>query len=126
MPEMPANNGVRRRLCTQKGTQVSRIFATAKRGVNPKGDAEGGILELQLEAAVLELMVFGGTEKREWVGESRIVPTYVYSTLFEIIPALSMNISRGFLVKPELNFRKFPYFVPTYAYCSLFGTMPCP
>ncbi len=39
-------NEVRQRLCTQKGTQVSRIFVTAKQGVYPQGDAEGGILEL--------------------------------------------------------------------------------
>ena len=56
------------------------------RGV-PKGDTFRGILELQLEAAVLELMVFWGTEKREWVGVSRIVPTYAYSVPFGIMPA---------------------------------------
>ena len=51
---------------------MSEIFVTAKQGVYPKGDTFRGILELQLEAAVLELMVFWGTEKREWVGVSRI------------------------------------------------------
>ena len=51
---------------------MSERFVTAKQGVYPKGDTFRGILELQLEAAVLELMVFGGTEKREWVGVSRI------------------------------------------------------
>ena len=34
------------RLCTQKGTQVSEIFVTAKPGVYPKGDTFRGILEL--------------------------------------------------------------------------------
>ena len=61
--EVLTENKVSHRLCTQKGTQVSEIFATAKPGVYPKGDAEGGILELQLEAAVLELMVFGELKK---------------------------------------------------------------
>ena len=56
-------NIVRHRLCTRKGTQVSEIFATAKQGVYPKGDTFRGILELQLEAAVLELMVFGKLKK---------------------------------------------------------------
>ena len=73
MQEVHTENIVRHRLCTRKGTQVSEIFATAKQGVYPKGDTFRGILELQLEAAVLELMVFGGTEKREWVGVSRII-----------------------------------------------------
>ena len=57
----------------QRGTWGCKKFVTAKQGVYPKGDTFRGILELQLEAAVLELMVFGGTEKREWVGVSRIV-----------------------------------------------------
>ncbi len=42
---------------------MSEIFATAKQGVYPKGDTFRGILELQLEAAVLELMVFGKLKK---------------------------------------------------------------
>ena len=44
--EVLTETRVRRRLCTQKGTQVSKIFVTAKQGVYPQGDAEGGILEL--------------------------------------------------------------------------------
>ena len=42
---------------------MSEIFATAKQGVYPKGDTFRGILELQLEAVVLELMVFGRQKK---------------------------------------------------------------
>ena len=42
---------------------MSEIFVTAKQGVYPKGDTFRGILELQLEAAVLELMVFGKLKK---------------------------------------------------------------
>ena len=61
--EVFTENRVSHRLCTQKGTQVSEIFATAKQGVYPKGDTFRGILELQLEAAVLELMVFGKLKK---------------------------------------------------------------
>ena len=61
--EVLTENIVRHRLCTRKGTQVSEIFATAKQGVYPKGDTFRGILELQLEAAVLELMVFGKLKK---------------------------------------------------------------
>ena len=34
------------RLCTQKGTHVSKIFATVKLWVYPKGDTFRGILEL--------------------------------------------------------------------------------
>ena len=61
--EVLTENIVCHRLCTQKGTRVSEIFATAKQGVYPKGDTFRGILELQLEAAVLELMVFGKLKK---------------------------------------------------------------
>ena len=39
------------------------IFVTAKQGVYPKGDTFRGILELQLGAVVLELMVFGEQKK---------------------------------------------------------------
>ena len=42
---------------------MSEIFATAKQGVYPKGDTFRGILELQLGAVVLELMVFGEQKK---------------------------------------------------------------
>ena len=61
--EVLTENIVRHRLSTRKGTRVSEIFATAKQGVYPKGDTFRGILELQLEAAVLELMVFGKLKK---------------------------------------------------------------
>ena len=61
--EVLTENIVRQRLCTRKGTHVSEIFATAKQGVYPKGDTFRGILELQIEAAVLELMVFGKLKK---------------------------------------------------------------
>ena len=44
--EVLTENIVSHRLCTRKGTQMSEIFATVKQGVYPKGDAEGGILEL--------------------------------------------------------------------------------
>ena len=44
--EVFTENRVCHRLCTQKGNQVSEIFATAKPGVYLQGDAEGGILEL--------------------------------------------------------------------------------
>ena len=44
--EVLTKNRVCHRLCTQKGTQVSEIFVTAKPGVYPQGDAKGGILEL--------------------------------------------------------------------------------
>ena len=47
----------------QRGTWGSKKFATAKQGVYPSGDTFRGILELQLEAAVLELMVFGKLKK---------------------------------------------------------------
>ena len=42
---------------------MSEIFATAKQGVYPKGDTFRGILELQLGAVVLKLMVFGRLKK---------------------------------------------------------------
>ena len=42
---------------------MSEIFATAKQWVYPKGDTFRGILELQLGAVVLELMVFGEQKK---------------------------------------------------------------
>ena len=61
--EVLTENIVCHRLCTRKGTQVSEIVATAKQGVYPKGDTFRGILELQLEAAVLELMVLGKLKK---------------------------------------------------------------
>ena len=44
--EVLTENRVCHRLCTQKGTQVSEIFVTAKPGVYPKGDTFRGILEL--------------------------------------------------------------------------------
>ena len=61
--EVLTENRVSHRLCTQKGTQVSKIFVTAKPGVYPKGDTFRGILELQLEAGVLALIVFGELKK---------------------------------------------------------------
>ena len=42
---------------------MSEIFVTAKQGVYPKWDTFRGILELQREAAGLELMVFGKLKK---------------------------------------------------------------
>ncbi len=45
MQEVLTENIVRHRLCTQKGTPVPEIFATAKPGVYPK-EAFRGILEL--------------------------------------------------------------------------------
>ena len=61
--EIFTENRVRQRLCTQKGTPVSKILVMAKPGVYPKGDTFRGILELQLGAVVLELMVLGKLKK---------------------------------------------------------------
>ena len=47
----------------QRGTWGSKKFATAKQGVYPKGDTFRGILELQLGAVVLKVMVFGRLKK---------------------------------------------------------------
>ena len=47
----------------QRGTWGSKKFVTAKQGVYPRGDTFRGILELQLGAVVLELMVFGEQKK---------------------------------------------------------------
>ena len=58
---------------TKGHSSVRDIRHGETRGVPQGGRKGGGILELQLEAAVLELLVFGGTEKREWVGVRRIV-----------------------------------------------------
>ena len=44
--EVLTENKVSHRSCTQRGTQVSEIFVTAKPGVYPKGDTFRGILEL--------------------------------------------------------------------------------
>ena len=62
---------------------MSEKFATAKQGVYPKGDTFRGILELQLEAAVLELMVFGELKKGN--GSARAVLSNIYNLLLPSI-----------------------------------------
>ena len=85
--EVLTENIVRHRLYTRKGTQVSEIFATAKQGVYPKGDTFRGILELQLEAAVLELMVFGKLKKGN--GSAGAVFVSVAADLKKMMPTVA-------------------------------------
>ena len=61
--EVHTGNIARRWLWRQRGTWGCKKFATAKQGVYPRGDTFRGILELQLGAVVLKLMVFGRLKK---------------------------------------------------------------